>query len=137
MMQNRRITAVEFHDWLLEAAETERRLPSANRRTPASWWPDVAAGLDWLAWPSEKTHTRLAGATAEQVDTYDLVHDIVVGLPDPADRALLWAVAQSAVFRQRGPAWAKVAKLRHCDRRAVKRDYEATLLEAVMRWNRD
>jgi hypothetical protein len=97
----------------------------------------VAAGRDWLAWPSEKTATRLAAATAEQIGSYDLVHDIVLGLPDPDDRALLWAVAQSAVFRQRGPAWAKVARLRHCDRRAVKRDYEATLVEAVIRWNDD
>ena len=108
MRNSRQISVVSFHDLLLEAAETERRLPGASRRTPASWWPEIVAGTDWLAWPSETTVTRIAHATGEQVDNYDLVHQIVMGL-DPDDRGLLWAVASSAAFRQRGPAWTKVS----------------------------
>jgi len=50
-------------------------------------------------------------------------------------RRLLWACAHSAVFRQRGIAWRRIAKIRHCNARKVKRDYEAALVDTVLRWN--
>lgn len=89
-----------------------------------------------MAYPDAKTTTRLARATAEQVDNYDFVHEVVASVPDANDRVLLWAVAASAAFRHRGPAWTRIAKIQHTDRRRVKSVYEAVLVDTVMRWNR-
>ena len=133
MKKSRTLTAPALHDLLLEAAETDRRLPAALRKTPGAWWPEIAH--DWLAYPDAKTTTRLPRATAEQIDNYDFVHEVVASVPDADDRVLLWAVAASAAFRQRGPAWSRIAKIQHTDRRRVKSVYEAVLVETVMRWN--
>lgn len=134
MKKSRELTAPALHDLLLEAAETDRRLPAALRKTPGAWWPEIAH--DWMAYPDSKTTTRLARATAEQVDNYDFVHEVVASVPDANDRVLLWAVAASAAFRHRGPAWTRIAKIQHTDRRRVKSVYEAVLVDTVMRWNR-
>ncbi len=134
MRDNKELTAPELHDLLLEAAETDRRLPAALRKTPGAWWPEIIH--DWMAYPNETTTTRLPRATAEQISNYDFVHQVVLSVPDQQDRVLLWAVAQSAAFRERGPAWTRIAKIQHTDRRRVKSVYEAVLVDTVMRWNR-
>ncbi len=134
MKKSRELTAPALHDLLLEAAETDRRLPAALRKTPGAWWPEIAH--DWMAYPDEKTTTRLARATAEQIDNYDFVHEVVASVPEREDRQLLWAVAYSSAFRSRGPAWTRIAKIQHTDRRRVKSVYEAVLVDTVMRWNR-
>lgn len=132
-LPSKKITVDELHDLLLEAAETERRLPPALRKTPAGWWPTIVP--EWLSYADETTTTRLASATGKQVDNYDLVLEIITSVPSADDRSLLWAVGQSAVFRDRGPAWRKIGKIRHTDRRKVKSHYEVVLIETAMRWN--
>tara|TARA_R100000664_G_C2710927_1_gene107785 strand:- start:415 stop:831 length:417 start_codon:yes stop_codon:yes gene_type:complete len=132
--KSRTLTAPELHDLLLEAAETDRRLPAALRKTPGAWWPEIAH--DWMAYPDATTTTRLPRATAEQISNYDFIHEVVLSVPDANDRVLLWAVAASAAFRHRGPAWTRIAKIQHTDRRRVKSVYEAVLVDTVMRWNR-
>ena len=132
--KSRELTAPALHDLLLEAAETDRRLPAALRKTPGAWWPEIAH--DWMAYPDEKTTTRLARATAEQIDNYDFVHEVVASVPEREDRQLLWAVAYSSAFRSRGPAWTRIAKIQHTDRRRVKSVYEAVLVDTALRWNR-
>ena len=134
MKKSRRLTAPELHDLLLEAAETDRRLPAALRKTPGAWWPEIAH--DWMAYPDAITTTRLPRATAEQISNYDFIHEVVANVPDASDRVLLWAVAASAALRQRGPAWTRIARIQHTDRRRVKSVYEAVLVDTVMRWNR-
>lgn len=134
MKKSRKITAPELHDLLLEAAETDRRLPPALRKTRGAWWPEIAH--DWMAYPDATTATRLPRATAEQISNYDFIHEVVASVPDASDRVLLWAVAASAAFRHRGPSWTRIAKIQHTDRRRVKSVYEAVLIDTVMRWNR-
>ena len=134
MKQNRTITAPKLHDLLLEAAETDRRLPTALRKTPGAWWPEMLP--EWMAYPNATTTTRLPRATAEQISNYDCIHEVVASVPDASDRVLLWAVAASAAFRHRGPSWTRIAKIQHSDRRRVKSVYEAVLVDTVMRWNR-
>lgn len=133
MKHSRTLTAPELHDLLIEAAETDRRLPSALRRTPGAYWPETVP--EWMTYASETTRTRLARATAEQISNYDFVHDVVLNVTSVEDRQLLWAVATSAAYRQRGPAWSKIARIRHTDRRRVKSVYEAVIIDAVMSWN--
>ena len=119
---------------LLEAAETERRLPGALKKTPAAWWPDVVP--EWLAYAPDVTYARLAAATPNQIDNYDFVLGVVASMQDVEDRALLWAVATTAAFRARGPNWVKIARLKHSDRHRIKSHYRVVLLSTVRDWNR-
>jgi hypothetical protein len=48
---------------------------------------------------------------------------------DEADRRLIWAVAHSAAFRDRGAKWTKIAKILGLnDPRIVKRRYQDALV---------
>ena len=116
---------LQLHDWLLEAAETERRLPPAPRRQVYSSWPDVLP--EWLDYV-QPAPMGLAKATHDQVDRYDRMTGWVLMLPKASDRTLLWAAAHSAAFRQRGPRWSKLARLMHCDARTVRRRYQDALI---------
>ena len=133
MRKTKAITAPELHDLLVEAAETDRRLPPALRKTSSSWWPEMFN--EWLSYADETTTTRLAPATAEQISNYDFIHEVVLSVPEQNDRQLLWAIATSAAFRHRGPSWTRIARIRHTDRRRVKNIYEKVLVETAMRWN--
>ena len=133
-MNSRQTSAPELHDLLIEAAETERRLPAALKKTPASWWPDIVQ--EWLAYAPDITYARLAAATPKQISDYDFVLEVVASAPKPDDRALMWAVGSTAAFRARGPSWIKIAKLRHSDRHRIKSHYRVVLLDTVRRWNK-
>ena len=122
---NENYSVLQLHEWLLEAAETERRLPRALRRQSTSSWPDVLH--EWLDY-AQPTPLGLAKASNAQVERYDRVLGWALMLPDDSDRNLLWAVAHSAAFRSRGPKWAQIARVMRIHRATVKRRYEAALL---------
>jgi hypothetical protein len=97
------------------------------------YWPEALP--DWMAYADDDAEPRLSPASVRQVDDYDLTLRIVLSQPDNDRRRLMWAAAHSAVFRQRGIAWRRIAKIRRCNARKVKRDYEAALLDTVLGWN--
>ena len=134
MKKRREVSTIEFHWLLLEAAETERRLPKAFRPAHITYWPDIQA--EWLAYADKETTTRLARATAKQIDDYAFVSDVVLNAPLDANRKLMWGVAHSAAFRERGPNWTNLSKILNCARRTVKSNYEAALHETVWIWNK-
>lgn len=115
-----------LHDSLIEAAETERRLPPAMRKQKLASWPEFLQA-EWLSYADEVTQTKLARASAAQISRYDLVLDAIVRLEAKDDRQLLWAAAHSGAFKRRGPAWSKLAKLMHTNRHTVKQRYEMAL----------
>lgn len=78
---------------------------------------------------------KLPRATGEQIDNFDFVMEVVASVPGEPDRAFLWAVGRSAVFRHRGPAWSKLARFKRCDRRTVKSHYQVLLVDTAARWN--
>ena len=119
MQLKEKLSATALHERLIEACETERRLPPAKVRPSVTWWPDTLP--EWLSYPDPTLRMSLARATAEQIGRYYQILDLVLKAPE-ADRRVLWAVGHSAAFRQR-PRWAKVARLLHTDRRKVKRMY--------------
>ena len=131
---SKKFSEVDLHDLLLAAAETERRLPPAMRKARNAWWPDTIP--EWLAYPNEQVYLRLGAATSEQVTAYALAIRIVLVQEDARHPQLRWAVAHSSAYRARGPAWRKIAKLRHCDRRTVKREYHQALADTVQKWNK-
>ena len=133
MKQKRKISAAALHDLLIEAAETDRRLPPALRKASPTYWPEITQ--EWLSYASETTQTRLSPATAKQITDYDFVHEVVMSVNSQEDRQLLWAIATSAAFRARGPMWTRVARARKTNRRSLKNVYERVLLETSARWN--
>ena len=128
MIRNDLISGVGVHDYLIEAAETERRLPAALRKQKLASWPDIQP--DWLAYADSNKHNTLGKASARQIARYDEILLSIASLGSTDDRHLLWAVAHSAAFRRRGPSWLKLSKLLHCDRRTVKSRYQ----DALIRW---
>ena len=121
----------QLHDWLIEAAETERRLPPARRKQATGSWPDYLPG--WMAYADTQKHNTLGKAPSEQIDRYDKILLSIAAMHDLDDRQLLWGVAHSAAFKKRGPAWLKLAKLMHCDRRTVKSRYQEALIRLYYR----
>ena len=109
------------------AAETERRLPAAINRNLMTYWPEMT-GEKHVDFKPEITAVTLCRATNRQIDDHAMAMEMVItGLDDKEDRRLVWAVAHSAAFRERGPKWLKIAKMAHTHRETVKRRYEKAL----------
>ena len=122
------ISVPGLHDYLIEAAETERRLPPGVRKQKLASWPDIQP--DWLAYADTNKHSTLGKASTRQIQRYDDILHSIADLQSSDDRRILWAVAHAGAFKRRGPSWLKLSKLMHCDRRTVKTRYE----DALIRW---
>ena len=116
----------ELDHLIQEAAETERRLPSAYRKQKLASWPEYQT--EWLSYGDIVYSPGLPKATTLQVTKYEYVLGLLIDQCDEPDRRLIWAVAHSGAFRERGPKWTKLAKAYHQDRRTVKNNYKAALI---------
>ena len=97
----------ELHTMMLEMAVTERRLPKAIRVQKQASWPDYP--MDWHG------------------------HGMLMAM-DQDTRRLIMAVAHSAVGRDRGPRWSKLAHILGLnDPRIVKRNYRDALTKMYYR----
>lgn len=123
----KKLSLVALHMSLVEAAETERLLPPAVRKQKMSTWPEYPS--EWTAYGYTETEASRPKPTPKQIDEWGYMVTTMLRLPNDDDRKLMWAVAHSAAFRERGPAWKKLAKILHCDHRTVKRKYESALAE--------
>jgi len=115
----------ELHQMFIDMAQTERRLPIAIRKQKLASWPDYP--LDWhgYGW-TQQGDVRLR-PTGRQIDEMDRAHSMIMQL-DLNDRRLVLAVAHSAVGRQRGPRWSRLAHMLGLnDPRIVKRNYRDVL----------
>ena len=117
----------ELDEWLIEAAETERRLPPAIRKQKLASW--VSYKTEWLSYSDVVYKPSLPRATTLQVTRYEIILYLLLDHCHTADRQLLWSVAHTAAFRQRGAKWSVLAKMFHKDRRTVKRDYFDALIK--------
>ena len=101
---------IPYHYFLVEAAETERRLPKAINLTLKTLWPETASERN-VDYKPDRTVVTLCKATNKQVDAHSLALELVVNaIADPTDRRIVWAVAQSAAFRERGPKFKKLTQ---------------------------
>jgi len=117
----------EFDDWLLEAAETERRLPKAVKKQKLASWPEYQQA--WLSYASEAFTPTIAAANSRQITRYDYILLCLIEYATDRERKILWACAHSSVFRHgRKPQWTKCSKLFHCDRRTMKKLYIDALI---------
>lgn len=127
-MTPKHLAAADLHDLFLEAANTERWLPADKQRSRITWWPAMRS--EWLSYAPEKTSIRLTPSAAE-VDRYYLAIQLSARLSDE-DRRLVWAVAFSAVGRQRGPRWTRIARMLLIDRRTVRNRYMHAVVTLAM-----
>ena len=117
----------QLDDLFLEAAETERKLPAAIRKQKMSGWPDYPQS--WKAYGYNEFQVRLPKATPQQVDNFDRALSLGIKHMDADDRRLVWAVAHSAAFRERGAKWDQIARMRGLrDGRQIKRRYMDALI---------
>jgi len=108
-----------------EAAETERRLPGGIRDSVKACWPD--APDDWQAFGWHDAPFVQRPANRHEVGLYDLALELTVFMP-VADRRVVWAASHSAVRRDRGPAWSKIARVLGLHRDTVKLKFENAIL---------
>tara|TARA_B100000287_G_scaffold435643_1_gene505242 strand:+ start:354 stop:770 length:417 start_codon:yes stop_codon:yes gene_type:complete len=109
----------------LQAAETERGLPEPIRAQKLTSWPDYRK--TWQAYGWDKAKQPKIRPTPRQIDEYDRVLELSFIMPQE-DRDLIWAVAHSAAYRERGPNWAMIARIRNVDYRTVKRQFIDAIL---------
>ena len=117
----------ELNELFMEAAETERKLPAAIRKQKMSAWPDYV--MEWHGYGYNAFEAPRLKATPHQITRYDKAVGLAVTKLDEEDRRLVWAVAHSAAFRERGPSWTKLARILQLnDPRIVKRRYKDVLI---------
>lgn len=111
----------------LEAAETERKLPPAIRKQKMSSWVEYVKTWESYGW--HDFTPSLPKATPEQVTRFELAMDILNDTNmDADDKRLIWAVAHSAAFNERGPRWSALGRKMRVDHRTVRRKYTDALV---------
>jgi hypothetical protein len=117
----------QLNELFFEAAETERKLPTAYRRQKMASWPDYVT--EWSGYGYSTTETTRLKASPDQISRLDKAIDLALTKMETEDRRLVWAVAHSAAFRDRGAKWSKIARLLSLhDPRIVKRRYKDALV---------
>ena len=99
----------QLNELFFEAAETERKLPTAFRKQKMASWPDYVT--EWSGYGYSTTETTRLKASPEQITRLDQAIDLALTKMETEDRRLVWAVAHSAAFRDRGAKWSKIARL--------------------------
>jgi len=117
----------QLNELFFEAAETERKLPTAFKKQKMASWPDYVT--EWSGYGYSSTETTRLKASPEQITRLDHAIDLALTKMDDEDRRLVWAVAHSAAFTDRGAKWSKIARLLSLnDPRIVKRRYKDALV---------
>ena len=116
-----------IHKFLVRAAETERRMPAVNVRGVKTVWPDIAAER-YVDFRPDKTQVTFCKATNKQIDAHAFAQELINRL-EMETRIFVRMVLKTAAFRERGPAWSKIAKITHVHRDTVKRRYEQALFD--------
>ena len=127
-----RASITELDELFMEAAETERKLPAAILKQKMSSWPEYVQ--EWSAYGYHAFEAPILKATPAQITKYEIALELGITKMDEEDRRLVWAVAHSAAFRERGPAWSKIARILGLnDPRVVKRRYQDALVRLYYR----
>ena len=114
----------ELHTLFMDMAVTERRLPRAIRVQKQASWPDYP--MDWHGYGWTQLGEVRLRPTGDQIDAMDKAHSMIMQLGED-DRRLIMGVVHSAVGRDRGPRWTKLAHI------IVKRNYKDALTRLYYR----
>lgn len=111
----------------MEAAETERKLPPAIRKQKMSSWVEYVKSWESYGW--NDIEPTLPKATPLQITRFEMAMDLLNDKNmDKDDKRLIWAVAHSAAFNDRGPRWAALGRKMRLDHRTVRRRYTDALI---------
>ena len=84
-------------------------------------------GLLCLSLPENILYFHIS--IVHKIDNFDKALALTFKMPE-IDRKIVWAVAHSAAFRDRGAKWTQIARLLSLnDPRIVKRKYQDALIE--------
>ena len=99
-----------IHDYLVRACEVEAGFPKVVNITKETFWPDIASERH-IDYKPDRTHITYCKPTGRQIDEYSRALELVVEtLESVEDKKIVWAVANSSAFRERGPKWTKLAQ---------------------------
>ena len=93
-------------------------------------WPDLAAERN-VDFRPDRTFITLCKATNRQIDDYALAEEMINCL-EKSERVFVRLVVKTAAFRERGPTWTRIAKLRGENWKTTKRKYEETLMNILL-----
>ena len=116
------VNVQDMTDLFLEAAATERKMPGVIRKRYSVAWPQYVPDPT-LAYGYGEFEVRPGPANAAEISRYDYALELSQTL-DADDAKMVWAVAHSAVRRDRGPAWSRVAKISGVHPRTLKKRFE-------------
>ena len=119
-----------IHKFLVKAAETEKRMPTVRNYGMQTVWPDVAAERN-VDFRPDKTFVTLCKATNRQIDDHALAEEMINCL-DKSERVFVRFVLKTAAFRERGPAWTKIAKFHGEYRKTSRLKYEKALMNILL-----
>ena len=94
-----------IHNFLVAACETERGLPEVRHPGLKTLWPETSAerNVDYMR---DRTRVTKCKPTGRQFDAHGRALAMVVeALSSEVDRRIVWSVATTAAFRDRGPKW--------------------------------
>ena len=118
---------VFLDDLFMEAAETERKLPPAMRKQKMSSWVEYVRTWESYGW--QDAEPRLPQATPKQISRLEQAMDLLNdNNMEVDDKRLIWAVAHSAAFNDRGPRWSAIGRKLRIDHRTVRRRYTDALI---------
>ena len=117
----------QLSDIFFQAAECERKLPAGVRKQKLSSWPEYVQ--EWSAYGYDDFKVSLPKASPSEITGYEKALYLGIAFMEADDRRMVWAVAHSAAFRERGPKWQKLARMKGLrDGRQIKRKYMDALI---------
>jgi len=114
-----------IHRLYMEAATSLHYLPPVLRKKHSSLWPSYALANSWSGYGYDNS-VRVQ-PTTEDITRLEFALELGWEL-GKEDRMVLWYTCHSAVNRERGARWTRLAKRFHCDSRTVKAKYEKALI---------
>jgi hypothetical protein len=110
----------------MEAAATERKLPRGIGLDVQCAWPEMLPEPE-LAYGYNEEEEHIGSANKVEVRNYDWAIRITSAM-EADDAKLVWACAHSAARRNRGPAWARIGRIKGLHAQTVKRRFERAIL---------
>ncbi len=117
---------IGLRELFFEAAVAERKMPAAYNLRVRGYWPDIPEDPN-LAYGYNETEVRLGSASAIEIKKWDIAIELTK-LFEPEDAKLVWAAAHSAVRRDRGPAWRRIAEQMHCHPETARRRFDRAIV---------
>ncbi len=117
---------IGLRNLFFEAAVAERKMPRAYDLRVRGYWPEIPADPH-TAYGYGEVDVRPGPASVAEIRSWDIAIELTKML-EVEDAKLVWAAAHSAVRRDRGPAWRRIAEKLHVHPETARRRFERAIL---------